>query len=84
MVSYLGKPTRIRFLVKCDPFSMEYGLEVFTNRDVDYINVRREPYYYSVLTITLLSAKKKMKSLVMKSLRKSKAMVGTRNDSKNL
>ena len=38
---FLGKPIWINLPFKCDPFLMEYGLEVFPNPDKDYINVWR-------------------------------------------
>ena len=53
---------RFSLLFKCDPSSMDYGLETFPNRDVDYINIRLKPQYYNVLIITLLSTKKKRES----------------------
>ena len=59
---FLGKPTRRSLLFKCDPSSMDCGLETFPNRDVNYINIRLKPQYYNVLIITLLSTKKKRES----------------------
>ena len=56
---FMGKTITINLPFKCETSSMEYGLEVFLNNDVDYINIKREPQYYSVLTITLLSTKKR-------------------------
>ena len=63
---FMGKPMRINFPFKYEPSSMEYGLEVFSNIDVDYINIRSAPQYHSVLTIALLSAKKEREVLEMK------------------
>ena len=40
---FMGKPMRINISFKCKPSSMEYGLEVFPNNDVEYINSRSEP-----------------------------------------
>ena len=62
---------------------MEYGLDVFLYCNVDWINVRWDRQYYSILTIALLSAKKKRKSLVIKSVRKFKASFRTKNESRN-
>lgn len=64
----MGKPKRINLPFKCEPSSMGFELDLFPNNDVDYINIRSEPYYYSALTITLLSAKKKKEELVMHRL----------------
>ena len=50
---FTGKQRIINFPFKCKPSSMGYGLEVFPNNDMDYINTRSEPQYVSVLFITL-------------------------------
>ena len=84
IVSFLGKSMRISLPFKCDSSTMEYGIEVFQNRDVEYINVRWETQYYSVLTITLLSAKNKRGSLVMKYVSNFKSAVRSRNESRIL
>ena len=77
----MGKPIRINLPFKCEQYSMEYRLEVFPNRDANYIDVRVEPQYYSILTITLLSAKKEKETLVMNSVKMFSFSIRTRNDS---
>ena len=73
---------RIILTFKCDPPSMELGFNTLPNRNVDCINIRREPQYYYVLIITLLSAKKERKSLVMKLVSKFNYPVKNKNKSK--
>ena len=80
---FMGKPIKINFPFKYEPSSMEYRLEMFSNIDVDCINIRSAPQYYSVLTIALLSAKKEREVLEMKPVKKVSSPVRTRNSTKN-
>ena len=46
--NFIGRPMIIKLSFKCKVSSMTFWLEVFPNDDVNYINIRGKPQYYTM------------------------------------